>query len=77
MGDLAIVTIDKLRNTLRKGHKIPWALHILIGIKVSNYLWIPLSIIPGNRQTRRRRNLTRSPTGWPLSDIMTKMLLKT
>jgi len=60
-GNLAVATNDKLRNTLRTGPKYREPKHI-IGIRISNYLWIPLRIMPGNGQNRRRWNLTHSLT---------------
>jgi len=35
----------------------------ITGIRISNYLWIPLRIMPGSRQNRRMWNLTHSLTG--------------
>jgi len=52
-GNLDIVTNDKLRNTLRKGPKYREHKHIT-GIRISNYLWIPLRIMPGSGQNSRR-----------------------
>jgi len=60
-GDLAIVTNDKyvilfikVLNTVN--------LNTLTEIRFSKYLWIPLRIMPGSGQNRRRWNLTHSLT---------------